>query len=239
MLKTDLHIHTLASGHAYSTLLESAKFAADSGLETIAITDHGPATLGGPHIGYFGCMGRIPKKIFGVNVLMGCEANVVGYDGNIDIDDKTAASLDIILAGLHEYTPYPQSNSVKENTESLIRAMRRNVIHIVSHPYRLIFPVDISDLAKAANDFGTLLELNLSLLRVSGSDCELLRQIHLMLEMTAGFGGKVAVSSDAHIATEIGDDSILRELGISVRNKLILGMENGYNEIINFLRSRR
>jgi putative hydrolase len=239
MLKTDLHIHTLASGHAYSTILESVKFAADFGLETIAITDHGPGTLGGPHIGYFGCMGRIPRKIFGVNVLMGCEANVVDYDGSIDIDDRTATSLDVVLAGLHEYTPYPQKNSVKDNTESLIRVMKKSVVHIISHPYRPIFPVHISDLAKAANDCGTLLELNLSLLKVSGTDEELLKQIHLMLEITAILGSKISISSDAHIATEIGDDSILQKLGISVDNELVLGGKNGYNEVINFLASRR
>jgi len=239
MLKTDLHVHTLASGHAYSTILESAKFAADFGVETIAITDHGPSVRGGPQIGYFANMGRLPRKIFGVNVLMGCEANVIDCDGNIDISEDVAASLDIVLVGLHEHTPYSARASLKENTESLIKAMKKGMVHIVSHPYRPVFPVNIRDLAKAANDLGVMLELNLSLLKVSGADSNLIRQIHLMLEIVAGFGNKITISSDAHIATEIGDDAVLRDLGISVGDELILGAEGGYNEIMNFLKSER
>jgi len=236
MLKTDLHVHSLASGHAYSTILESAKFASDFGVETIAITDHGPSTCGGPQIGYFTNIGRLPRKIFGVNVLMGCEANVIDCDGNIDISNDVATSLDIVLIGLHEHTPYPIKTSLKRNTESIIKAMKKGVVHIVSHPYRPIFPVDIRDLVNAANDFDVMLELNLSLLKVSGTDSSLIKQIDLMLEIVAGSGNKITISSDAHIATEIGDDSILQNFGISVQNKLILGAKNGYNEVIDFLK---
>ena len=38
----DTHTHTLASTHAYSTVLEMAKKASEEGLEAIAITDHAP-----------------------------------------------------------------------------------------------------------------------------------------------------------------------------------------------------
>jgi len=41
-LLADLHTHTVASGHAYSTVTELAWAAADKGLELIAVTDHGP-----------------------------------------------------------------------------------------------------------------------------------------------------------------------------------------------------
>ena len=35
----DLHTHTIASGHAYNTLREMAKAAADRGLEILGITE--------------------------------------------------------------------------------------------------------------------------------------------------------------------------------------------------------
>ena len=35
----DVHTHTLASGHAFSTLQEKAPAAADKGLELLAITE--------------------------------------------------------------------------------------------------------------------------------------------------------------------------------------------------------
>ena len=38
--KFDLHTHTIASGHAYSTVQEMAKAAADRGLELLGITEH-------------------------------------------------------------------------------------------------------------------------------------------------------------------------------------------------------
>ena len=36
----DLHTHTVASGHAYSTVQEMAKAAADKGLKLLGITEH-------------------------------------------------------------------------------------------------------------------------------------------------------------------------------------------------------
>ncbi|MBQ6530365.1 MAG: PHP domain-containing protein, partial [Clostridia bacterium] len=39
----DTHTHTLASTHAYSTVMENAKYASEIGMEAIAVTDHAPA----------------------------------------------------------------------------------------------------------------------------------------------------------------------------------------------------
>jgi len=46
-LLADLHTHTVASGHAFSTITELATAAAGKGLELIAFTDHGPSVPGG------------------------------------------------------------------------------------------------------------------------------------------------------------------------------------------------
>ena len=46
----DTHTHTLASTHAYSTVLEMAKYASEAGMEAIAITDHAPATVSYTHL---------------------------------------------------------------------------------------------------------------------------------------------------------------------------------------------
>ena len=53
-LVADLHIHSVATGHAYCTINEMAQAAADIGLEMIGITDHGPSMPDGPHLYYFG-----------------------------------------------------------------------------------------------------------------------------------------------------------------------------------------
>ena len=45
--EADLHTHTIASGHAYSTINEIAAEAARRQLRLIGMTDHGPALPGG------------------------------------------------------------------------------------------------------------------------------------------------------------------------------------------------
>ena len=65
----DLHVHTVASGHAYSTVAEIARVAADKGLALIALTDHGPAMPGGPHAYHFSNQTAIPDVLFGLRVL--------------------------------------------------------------------------------------------------------------------------------------------------------------------------
>lgn len=239
MLEIDLHIHTVASGHAYSTIQESVIHANAIGVEVIAITDHGPSMEGASHAGYFSNMGRIPRKIHKVNLLMGCEANVIDFSGNIDLREDIIERLDIVLVGLHKLTPYPSNSSLDDNTKALARAITNNKVHVISHPYRLDFPVDITEIIKVANGQGVLLELNLSLLKLFGNNKNLLDQIKLMIEVAEKLGTRIAVSSDAHIATEIGDDSVLSDLGIQLPKGLVLGEQSGYNEVKEFLMSRR
>ena len=42
----DVHTHTVASGHAYSSLQEMVKAAADKRLQVLRITEHGPSIPG-------------------------------------------------------------------------------------------------------------------------------------------------------------------------------------------------
>ncbi len=229
MLKTDLHVHSLASGHAFNTIFELVAYAKTIGVETIAITDHGPSMVGAPHLGYFEVLNRIPKKIDGVNVMVGCEANIIDLDGNIDIPIEIQRSLDLVIIGLHQRTPYPKGTSIFENTTALIKAIRNNRVGIIAHPYRTIFPVDIEALSKAAHESRVALEVNLHHLSVC--DEEELKQVGLMLEFVSRMNGKVVVSSDAHIAQEIGDDSILERLSFHIPTQIVLGLNGGKEEI--------
>ena len=49
----DTHTHTLASGHAYSTIRENAAAAAGRGLELLAVTEHAPRMTGSCQAIYF------------------------------------------------------------------------------------------------------------------------------------------------------------------------------------------
>ena len=49
----DTHSHTIASGHAYSTINEMAYSANKKGLKLLCITDHAPKMPGAPDSVYF------------------------------------------------------------------------------------------------------------------------------------------------------------------------------------------
>lgn len=240
MLKFDLHTHTIASGHAFNTLFELVHYASQNGIEVIGITDHGPDMQGAPHLGYFKMLECLPKKLEGVTIIGGCEANIINLDGKIDLPVDVQKRLNLVIAGLHYQTSFPISIGtanarVTENTTAIIKAIQRNRIHIISHPYRPEFPIDIEKVYNVAKDYGTLLEINLSLLNRSDVSEELVEQIKLMLKIIELDKGRVVISSDAHIATMVGDDSVLDRLNLDVSSVSVLGHQNGRQEIKEFL----
>ena len=58
----ETHYHTIASGHAYSTVLEGVMYAKRYGMKGLAVTDHGPAMPGAPHIWHFGNQSAIGER---------------------------------------------------------------------------------------------------------------------------------------------------------------------------------
>ena len=72
----DLHTHTIASTHAYSTVYEMVRCAKAKGLIAIGITDHGPDMKDGPHEWHFSNLNIIPREIDGVAVIRGIEFNI-------------------------------------------------------------------------------------------------------------------------------------------------------------------
>ena len=82
-VKLDLHTHTIASGHAYSSLQEMAQRASQLGLTYLGITEHGPAIPGTCDPIYFHNMIAIPREMYGVHLLLGAELNILDLDGTV------------------------------------------------------------------------------------------------------------------------------------------------------------
>jgi histidinol phosphatase-like PHP family hydrolase len=120
----------------------------------------------------------------------------------------------------------------------MIKAIQKNRIHFIAHPCRFEFLIDIEEIFKVASDNGVLLELNLVSLTRYGKSVDFMKKVQLMLELIEKNSQKVIISSDAHIATKIGDDSILNKLGLKIDPKIILGEQGGYQEIKEFLKSK-
>ena len=97
----DLHTHTVASGHAYCTLREMARAASDKGLELLGITEHAPKMPGTCHKFYFQNIKVVPREMYGIQLLLGSEVNILDAAGTVDLEQKTLEKLDVVIASLH------------------------------------------------------------------------------------------------------------------------------------------
>ncbi len=207
-LVADLHVHTVASGHAYSTVTEIARVAAEKGLSMIALTDHGPEMPGGPHAYYFSNQIVIPDSLFGVRVLKGIEANAMDRRGRLDLDDFRLAKLDIVAVGLH--TVCSPCGSVKENTEMMVAAMQNPFVDIIVHPGNPEYLVDEDTIVKAAARYDVALEVNNSSLTVSRKGS--LPHCDNIVSLAKIYGAKLVVGSDSHYCETVGEFGVAAEL---------------------------
>lgn len=199
--EVDLHVHTVASGHAYSTVEENARAAAARGLRGVGMTDHGPSMPAAPHQYHFKVLGFIPEWLCGVRIFRGVEANILN-GGALDLNDNELAPLDVVLAGFHADCGYT-GTTAKEHTETLMKVMENPHVDIISHPGNPEFPLDYSAIVDQAIATGTALEINsCSFAKTRHGSAPNCRQI---ARLCAERGALVAVGSDAHIAVAVGD----------------------------------
>ena len=66
---SDLHTHTIVSGHAYNTLFENIDYCAKQGIKILGTSEHAPAMPGAPHPWYFANLRVLPRVIKGVTIL--------------------------------------------------------------------------------------------------------------------------------------------------------------------------
>lgn len=203
MYLLDTHCHSLASGHAYSTIQEIAKEANNKGLEMVAITDHGPQMPGGPHVFHIANQGVIPNKIYGVEILKGAEANIIDYDGNLDIPERFLKRLDFVLASLHDVCIEP--GSIDENTRAIIGAMENSLVDAIAHTGNPNFPIHMEAMVLKAKETNTLIEINNSSLEHQGSRAGSLENCIEIAKLCKKHNVPITVGSDAHISFAVGE----------------------------------
>ncbi|MTI95338.1 MAG: phosphatase [Firmicutes bacterium] len=231
----DLHVHTVASGHAYSTVLENVRAAADSGLELIAITDHGPSMQGGPHVYHFSNLRVLPRSMFGVEILRGIEANIIDTDGAIDLPERFQKYMDIVLAGFHAECFRPAS--VEENTRAMVGAIAGGQVDVIVHPGNPAFLIDPETVARAAAENNVALEINNTSLQgaVRKGSRENCSEIAAWV---AKSGGKISIGSDAHFATQVGELSGAVDLALKAGIKPEQVLNTSPDLVNKFLRDR-
>ncbi|RCW52317.1 MULTISPECIES: phosphatase [Halanaerobium] len=236
-INTDMHTHTVASGHAYSTVDEMAKGAFTKGIKLIAITDHGPQLPGGPHIYHFGNISVVPDKLYGVRIIKGVEANILDR-GRLDLEAEDLARLDFVSAGLHRLTGHKLKNK-KDYTEATIKAMENPYLDMITHPVQKEYPLDLEKVARAAAENNVILELNASSYSPKKDHTRGIKSESLKLvKLAQKYGFKLAVNSDAHFHDEIGEYSSLNFIFESdiFDEKLIINRSP--KNIINYLKNR-
>ena len=208
----DLHTHSIASGHAYSTIREMAAMARKKGLKALAVTDHGPVMPGAPHIYHFSTLRTIPDELEGVRFLGGVEANIIDAEGHLDMAEEILERLDWVTVGIHGEA-YAGSNKA-ENTQALIKAMSISQVDMVTHPCNRQFPVDIEEVVLAAKRYNVVLEINnRSFAPMMRGTRDSREQCLTMARLAQKHKVPIAINSDAHFDAEVGDCEFALQIG--------------------------
>jgi DNA polymerase (family 10) len=169
-IRGDLHVHCNWDGGANS-IEEIVAAAMALGYEYVGIADHtkflkiehglDEDQLRARNQEIDQINARLAREGKNFRVLKGCEANIMA-DGAIDITDEALAELDFVIAGVHSHFRQPR----EEMTRRILTAMHNPHVDIIAHPTGRIlkrreeYEVAIDDLLRAAQETGTILEIN-------------------------------------------------------------------------------
>ena len=209
-IELDMHTHTLASGHAFSTLQEMARAGADKGLKLLGITEHTSGIPGSCDPIYFRNLHVVPRQMYGIELMLGAEINILDSKGNIDADEELMKRLDLRIAGIHSLCFEP--GTMEENTEGMIRVVCHPYIQIISHPCDGTAQLDFEPIVLAAKECRTLLEINNSSLKPTRNKVDARANNLTLLRLCKQHEVPVILGSDAHISFDIANYQYLYDL---------------------------
>lgn len=217
----DIHMHTLASGHAYGTIREMAEAAKEQELALIGITEHAPGIPGTVNPFYYSNLEIIPRMIYGVEVLHGCEINVLN-GGRLSLEQKYIDYLDFAIAGIHR--PCYENEGRDENTSNIIQCMKNPKVYFISHPDDDHTPLDYERLVLAAKKYHVALEVNNSSLVKTKYRLNCYENYRTMLPLCQQYQVPLIISSDAHDPGWVGRFDLACKLieELNVDDELIL-----------------
>lgn len=231
----DTHTHTLASGHAYSTLLENVAYAKKIGHRFLATTDHTGAMPQAPHRWFFENLPRtVPRILDGVVILRGCEANIQ-VDGTLDLAEEVVMELDWVIASMHQHI-LPVDLGEDTYTRLWVAMAQNPQVDVFGHMGQPKYRCDYRAVVEAMAKGRKILEVNAASPRVrKGSEPNCLELLRLCKE----YGVEVVLSTDAHFATIIGQVEEAVELirKADFPQELILNLD--YNRFCRSLEERK
>lgn len=209
-IELDVHTHTLASGHAFSTIQEMAMGAKEKGLKLLGITEHAPGIPGTCETIYFRNLHVVPREMYGVKLLLGAEINILDGDGNLDMDEELMSNLDLRIAGIHSLC-YKWGRR-EENTDGMITAISNPFVNIISHPGDGTAELEFEPIVLAAKEHHTLLEINNSSLKPIRKKLSAKDNNIEILKLCKRYEVPVILGSDAHISFDIANYEYLPPL---------------------------
>lgn len=225
-IKSDIHTHTLFSRHAYSTIAENVAAARAAGLELLGSADHLSCMLfPEQHVRnfqFFINQVAWPRTWDGVTVLRAAEVDIVSLEGGLfgqdipcpsnitgrpyrqdkSLYERVTANLDYLIASVHNAS-FTDGASGAQTTGMYIRALEQPKVLVLGHTGRSGVPFDVDEVLTVAKDRHKLIEINEHSLEGdrAGDTRDACRRI---AERCAELGVGITVSSDAHVACDIG-----------------------------------
>ena len=165
-IRGDLHLHTTYSD-GRDSLPAMVHAAAALGYEYIAVTDHSARAAASRTVSVEALarqrdeIARLRDQVPGMAILHGIEVDIMP-DGRLDFDDDVLASLDIVLASLHDRAGHDASRL----TRRCLAAIAHPLVTVITHPAnRLVgrdpgYDIDFPAIFAAAAETGTALEID-------------------------------------------------------------------------------
>lgn len=212
----DMHTHTVASTHAYSTITENAVWASKHGIKYLGMTDHGINMQDAPNTWHFENLKILPDYLEGVRIFRGIEANILDTYGNVDIPENMARVyydiLEWVNVSFHVQTFTPASRAT--HTKAYLNVLKNPYVDVICHSESPKYDYDFDEVAKACAGYGRLIEVNECRMERGGISCERYKAI---LDCCVKHGTRIIINSDAHFYTHIGQfelaSNLIKEIG--------------------------
>ena len=229
----DMHTHTLASTHAYSTITENCKSAAEKGIRIIAMTDHWGEMPDSPHIWHFDNLRVLPRHICGVTVLRGVETNILNNEGELDMPRKTLENLEWVVASMHRQVYEP--STVQNHTMAYLKAAEDPIVDVIGHCTTAMFPIDFEKCIKKFKECGKLVEINESSILYKKGSYE---NSYEVLKLCKKYEVPVVFDSDAHYCELIGVVDTAKKIASEVGFPEHLVINSDFDRLAEFIRRK-
>lgn len=196
----DTHTHTIASGDAFSTLYENIQAAKKRGVKYLCMTEHVFSVLpGAPQPSYFKSQHALPREWEGVGLIRGVEANIIDYDGTLDMPEDILAWLDWVIASMHTSALKPASP--EDHTRAWLRIAENPNVDVIGHCDDPRYGFDVDRVVRAFADNGKIVEVNNQspVVRPGSREPGL-----AILAACKKYRVPIVVSSDGHFVSSIG-----------------------------------